>query len=333
MCGCCWSDHAKILSFLETQSTASRMEVNGEPLRIHISQECKDHLDKIGGFITEDRGLVKMKGKGEVHTYWLLGHESGPKKRNDSTSDSQIPQPLFNIQREEKHRSPKLDLVRRGSMAGRRNSSFIDDPPPSPGGKAVYLRLSSDSPRSPKRLSSFGRGDPSKLLKVQEQGSISWYGSASASSCGELYNMDKSDSPSTPKKPKLESIGSEDCDHCSPDQICCCRSESNNRNGLISYDESLKPLLSNTNKDVKVDLILTKENEKTSSFLKPPIIKLPSKKWRSCDEIILPKGPRNSLKEFFTGLLGNRTHEDSKKAHNNSTNKMSPGVMKEESIV
>lgn len=49
------------------------MESNGEPLRIHISSQCKDALDKIGGYIIEERGLVNMKGKGEVKTYWLTG--------------------------------------------------------------------------------------------------------------------------------------------------------------------------------------------------------------------------------------------------------------------
>lgn len=59
--------------FGDTVNTASRMESNGEPLRIHISGQCKDALDKIGGYIIEERGLVHMKGKGEVKTYWLTG--------------------------------------------------------------------------------------------------------------------------------------------------------------------------------------------------------------------------------------------------------------------
>jgi guanylate cyclase len=59
--------------FGDTVNTASRMESNGEPLRIHISAQCKDALDKIGGYVIEERGLVQMKGKGEVKTYWLTG--------------------------------------------------------------------------------------------------------------------------------------------------------------------------------------------------------------------------------------------------------------------
>ena len=267
--------------------------------------------------------------------------------------DSLIPQPLFNVHREEnrKTRSPKLsDAGRRGSLASRRNSSFVncfDEPPPSPG-VPVFLRLSSqDSPRSPRRLSPhIGRGDPNKLLKVQDADSNSWFGS-SASSCGELHNMDTAavdiqllpTSNFKKKKPKLESIDSEDCEQCMAgniDQNCrsCGRSDSNgarNKNGMINIDESLRPLLSNA-KDLKVD-VMPNENEKTN-FLKPPMLKLPSKKWRSCDEIILPKSSRSSLKEFFTGLLGNKTHDsDFKRMNNLPLSRITQEPVKEESLV
>jgi len=59
--------------FGDTVNTASRMESNGQPLRIHISKETHTELETLGGYITEERGLVAMKGKGEVLTYWLLG--------------------------------------------------------------------------------------------------------------------------------------------------------------------------------------------------------------------------------------------------------------------
>lgn len=59
--------------FGDTVNTASRMESTGEPLRIHISQQCKEALDKIGGYKIEERGFVEMKGKGTMKTYWLTG--------------------------------------------------------------------------------------------------------------------------------------------------------------------------------------------------------------------------------------------------------------------
>ncbi|XP_031556269.1 atrial natriuretic peptide receptor 2-like isoform X2 [Actinia tenebrosa] len=58
--------------FGDTVNTASRMESNGEPLRIHISDQTKKILDQLGGFIVEERGEVFLKGKGNCITYWLI---------------------------------------------------------------------------------------------------------------------------------------------------------------------------------------------------------------------------------------------------------------------
>ncbi|XP_020613215.1 atrial natriuretic peptide receptor 1-like isoform X2 [Orbicella faveolata] len=58
--------------FGDTVNTASRMESNGEALRIHISEVTKRILEALGGFNVENRGEVYLKGKGNVTTYWLL---------------------------------------------------------------------------------------------------------------------------------------------------------------------------------------------------------------------------------------------------------------------
>ncbi|XP_066598422.1 receptor-type guanylate cyclase Gyc76C-like [Prorops nasuta] len=99
--------------FGDTVNTASRMESNGEPLRIHISAQCKEALDKIGGYIIEERGLVHMKGKGDVKTYWLTGAtEKAIQKREVDVGD--LP-PLFCRPR----RSPKLNPdSRQASLLG-----------------------------------------------------------------------------------------------------------------------------------------------------------------------------------------------------------------------
>ncbi|KAL3886487.1 hypothetical protein ACJMK2_026472, partial [Sinanodonta woodiana] len=59
--------------FGDTVNTASRMESNGLPLRIHVSPETGRVLQDFGTFELELRGEVEMKGKGKVTTYWLLG--------------------------------------------------------------------------------------------------------------------------------------------------------------------------------------------------------------------------------------------------------------------
>ena len=65
--------------FGDTVNTASRMESNGEALKIHCSKETKQILDLLGGFHLVERGLVSMKGKGQQLTYWLEGCDTSVK--------------------------------------------------------------------------------------------------------------------------------------------------------------------------------------------------------------------------------------------------------------
>lgn len=50
-------------------------------LKIHCSAACKQLLDRLGGYILEERGEIKIKGKGDMITYWLVG-EKGNRHRN-----------------------------------------------------------------------------------------------------------------------------------------------------------------------------------------------------------------------------------------------------------
>lgn len=61
--------------FGDTVNTASRMESNGEALKIHVSPQTKEVLDTFGTFELELRGEVEMKGKGKITTYWLIGEK------------------------------------------------------------------------------------------------------------------------------------------------------------------------------------------------------------------------------------------------------------------
>lgn len=102
--------------FGDTVNTASRMESNGEALKIHISEQCKASLDRIGGYVTESRGRIQLKGKGEVVTYWLTGAtEKAVQRREFDIRD--LPPPLFCRPR----RSPKLNC-------DSRQQSFIGAP-------------------------------------------------------------------------------------------------------------------------------------------------------------------------------------------------------------
>ena len=51
---------------------ASRMRTTGEPMKIQMTYETKMLLDNLGGYVSEVRGQVEVKGKGLMDTYWLL---------------------------------------------------------------------------------------------------------------------------------------------------------------------------------------------------------------------------------------------------------------------
>ena len=58
--------------FGDTVNVASRMRTTCEPMRIQMSYETKMLLDNAGGYNSEMRGQVEIKGKGFMDTFWLL---------------------------------------------------------------------------------------------------------------------------------------------------------------------------------------------------------------------------------------------------------------------
>ncbi|CAG4976722.1 unnamed protein product [Parnassius apollo] len=61
--------------FGDTVNTASRMESTGAAWRIQVSAATAGRLAAAGGYRLRSRGLRHIKGKGAMHTYWLLGKD------------------------------------------------------------------------------------------------------------------------------------------------------------------------------------------------------------------------------------------------------------------
>ncbi|XP_072175198.1 uncharacterized protein [Diadema setosum] len=100
--------------FGDTVNTASRMESNGLPNKIHISETTYQALSSDETYVLEKRGEVQIKGKGLMTTYWLIA-------RNDygEVNDSAVCQ-----WRPKRKKRVALDASsREGSTATAENSS------------------------------------------------------------------------------------------------------------------------------------------------------------------------------------------------------------------
>ncbi|KAI8503105.1 Nitrogen permease reactivator protein [Branchiostoma belcheri] len=65
--------------FGDTVNIASRMESNGEAMKIHVSPETKRDLEYFSSFILQERGEIIVKGRElPMTTYWLLGELQAP---------------------------------------------------------------------------------------------------------------------------------------------------------------------------------------------------------------------------------------------------------------
>lgn len=131
----------------------------GEALKIHTSGECRDYLVKLGGYVIEERGLVAMKGKGQVRTYWLLSHTSGQMHRRESNNEDTLQVPSFIItNNDQKKRSPMAGVLpRKGSLIGfksvRNEGSLVNMPAfLRPKGNESMVSIRTNSPKMSKKL-------------------------------------------------------------------------------------------------------------------------------------------------------------------------------------
>ena len=75
--------------FGDTVSTASRLESTSSELRIQISEASYQALQKMGGYITEERNDRKNPEE-PFKTYWLIGHtEKAVQRRGKNSSSAQ----------------------------------------------------------------------------------------------------------------------------------------------------------------------------------------------------------------------------------------------------
>jgi class 3 adenylate cyclase len=59
----------------DTVNVANRMESNSQPGRIQVSEKVYERLQN--RYLMEERGLIEVKGKGELRAYWLMGKREG----------------------------------------------------------------------------------------------------------------------------------------------------------------------------------------------------------------------------------------------------------------
>lgn len=187
--------------FGDTVNTASRMESNGEPLKIHISQSTKTILDKFGtlvlalfyfsisfslqmfqlfwisiplisfslvslncSFMIAQRGLVEMKGKGKMLTYWLNGEQNSETYTKPSLA-TVCGAPSAMVIEKNKERDP-LSLLKSGIIRSRSNSLVPPNDLKSRSNSLILL--TSSSPINNERNGSFG-GIPNALTLTNNQ--------------------------------------------------------------------------------------------------------------------------------------------------------------------
>ncbi|KAJ2954872.1 hypothetical protein O0L34_g3193 [Tuta absoluta] len=166
--------------FGDTVNTASRMESNGEALKIHVSPTTKELLDIYETFILECRGEVAMKGKGTLVTYWLKGEKTDTTKERPSLVKLQAPS---GESASISHLTPFRNRLDQGSRSSSRRGSGIFAPKNtdlqrlekdvSPLLQSIKMQRQHSDPVDPVHLASNGVQDLADSDKLSVSNSLS----------------------------------------------------------------------------------------------------------------------------------------------------------------
>lgn len=111
------------------------MESTSLPLMIHITHTFKNILDKLDGYETVERGVIPVKGKGDLKTFWLISESEERMARrklgviSESNSKNMITEVLFprkprrNFTPEFRSRQNTADTIRCSPNNIKRSSS------------------------------------------------------------------------------------------------------------------------------------------------------------------------------------------------------------------
>jgi hypothetical protein len=112
--------------------------IYSQPLKIHCSEQFKNVLDRLGGYLLHERGFISIKGKGDLRTFWLISESEERKRRRKSISNSErirssITEILFSQKSKSSHtpemrtKQVSIDLLRSTSPRVNKYGSSDDN--------------------------------------------------------------------------------------------------------------------------------------------------------------------------------------------------------------